>query len=567
MNIAQTDGSVKEKIMRRIFILIISRLIIITVFLGITVFVDVKRELFSLSYIIINYFYIIAGVIYLFSAIYIVLYKFKLKYQYNLYLQITVDILSITFLIFMFGNTQIDYSLLYTLVIIYSAIFFGRRGGLLVASIASIFYGFFLNLEFYNLMPSISAVHYNDKSNFADAFTNLIVRITSFYILAFLASFIVEQEKKTATLLEEKASEFNQLDRLFRSIVESVYTGVMTIDLNNIIKTFNSAAEEITGFSRGAVQGRKLEDVFPEFLPFLTDEMMNEQISNRIEMVVKGSAKDRINLGLSVSPLKGKYEKRIGNILIFQDITKIKEMEKDLEKSRNMALIGEMAAGWAHEVRNPLAAITGSIELLKQGMELEGTNRRLMEIVLRSKDQLETFVRDFLLLARPVPAKRESVDVNKIIEEIMENIKLNKGWNQQLEIRTNLSDGAQVLANKEQVRQIIYNLVLNAVQSMGGGGLLSVATNRIKRDDGVEYTEMMIADTGCGIAEDDLEKIFEPFFTKKEKGTGLGLSIVNHIIEGYNGKIRIDSGVGQGTTCRVWLPVGEPVEEKAKISR
>jgi two-component system, NtrC family, sensor histidine kinase PilS len=560
MTIAHTDISIKEKYLRRTFLLIITRIIIITIFLGITVFVDVKRDLFSLSYITINYFYVIVAVIYLFSAIYIVLYKFKVNYQLNIYLQITVDILSITFLILMFGNTQIDYSLFYTLIIIYSAIFTGRKGGLLVASIASIFYGLLLNLELYDLMPSFSAVHDNEKRDFADAFTNLMVRITSFYVLAFLASFIVEQEKKTATLLEEKASEFNQLDRLFRSIVESVYTGVMTINMNNIIKTFNNAAEEMTGFSRDAVQGRKLDDVFPEFVPFLTDEMINQQMNNRIEMAIKGRAGNRINLGVSVSPLKGKYEKRIGNIIVFQDITKIKEMEKDLEKSRNMALIGEMAAGWAHEVRNPLAAITGSIELLKQGMELEGTNKRLMEIVLRSKDHLETFVRDFLLLARPVPANREPVDINGLIEEILESVKLNKDWIHQIEIKTTFCDNAQAFANKEQVRQIIYNLVLNAVQSMGKDGILSVETGKVQLNDGNEYTEIMISDTGCGIAEDDLEKIFEPFFTKKEKGTGLGLSIVNHIVEGYNGKIKIESMMNQGTICRVWLRI----EDKGK---
>ena len=557
MTITHTDISTKEKNMRRILLLIISRIVIITILLGITIFIDVRRELFTLSYLTINYFYFFVAVIYLFSAIYIFLYKFRVNYKRNIVLQITVDILSITSLIFMFGNTQIDYSLFYTLVIIYSAIFTGRKGGMIVASIASIFYGLFLNLEFYNLLPSFSLINYDYKNNFADALTNLIVRITSFYILAFLASFIIEQEKKTASLLQEKESEFNQLDLLFRSIVESVYTGVMTVDLNNIIKTFNNAAEEITGFSRFSIQGRRLDDVFPEFLPFLTEEMINNQINNRSEMIIKGSKNDKINLGLSVSPLKGKYEKRIGNILIFQDISQIKQMEKDLERNRNMALVGEMAAGWAHEVRNPLAAITGSIELLKQGMELEGTNKRLMEIVLRSKDQLENFVRDFLLLARPVPAHRELVDLKVVIEEILENLKINKDWGDKIKIKKYFSSNAAAFANKEPVRHVINNLVLNAIQSMEQGGLLSIETKLIQLDDEKIYSEIKISDTGCGIEEDDLDKIFEPFFTKKEKGTGLGLSIVNHIIEGYNGKIKIDSIVDKGTTCRVWLRVAK----------
>ena len=561
MTIMHEDALTKEKNASRLFILIVSRVFIITLFLGITIFVDIKKQTFTIPQITVNFFYFIVGVIYFFSIIYILLFKFRKNLKRNLYLQIAVDIIIVTSLIFMFGNTQIDYSLFYTMVIIYSVIFLGRNGGLVVASVSSIFYGLLLELEFYRMMPIISFIKYDYELNAADVLTNVMVRIISFYVLTFLVSFIVEQEKKAITLLEEKESEFNQLDLLFRSIIESVYTGVMTIDLQNVIKTFNNAAEEITGFSRARVQGRRMDEVFPEFLPFLTEKIINEQIKSRIEIVIKGSKGNKVSLGLSVSPLKGKQENRIGNILIFQDITQIKQMEKDMEKNRNMALIGEMAAGWAHEVRNPLAAITGSIELLKQGLELEGMNKRLMEIVLRSKDQLEIFARDFLLLARPVPASRELVDINKVIEEVLEHVKLNKDWTDKIKITKNLSNTARAFANKEQIRQVINNLMLNAVQSMEEGGVLSIETKLAESDDRKEFAETKISDTGCGIKEDDLYKIFEPFFTDKEKGTGLGLTIVNHIVNGYNGKITIESEKGKGTICRVWLPAG-----KEKIS-
>ncbi len=548
------DVLLKERKNRRLLILIISRIAIITIFLGITIFIDIKKQFFNIPYATIILFYIIVATIYFFSAVYIWLHKLNVNFSINLYLQITVDIIAVTVLIFMFGNTQIDYSLFYTLIIIYSALFLGRRGGMLVASVSSIFYGFFLNLEFYDLIPSFSYIKFEHAINPADALTNLMVRITSFYVLAFLVSFVVEQEKKASILLEEKESEFNQLDLLFRSIIESVYTGVMTIDFNNVIKTFNSAAEDITGFSRRKVQGAKVNDVFPEFLPYLNKDTVESKITNRNEILIKGKNNEKINLGLSVSPLKGKSEKQIGNILIFQDITKIKQMERALEKSRNMALIGEMAAGWAHEVRNPLAAITGSIELLKQGMELEGTNKRLMEIVLRGKDQLENFVRNFLLLARSVPESREFIDLNVIIEESLENLKLNRELIDHIDIKKSFSNNAEVFANKEQVRQIINNLIMNALESMENEGVLSLETRRVQSDDGKTYAEIVIRDTGYGIHEDDLNKIFEPFFTKKEKGTGLGLAIVNHLVEGYKGKIEIESEVGKGTACRVTLP-------------
>lgn len=555
MTIAQKDMPAKAKNRRRLFFLIISRIVIITLLLGITIFIDIQKNAFTVPQITINYFYFIVAAFYLFSAIYALLFKFRIGLKSNVYLQIAVDIILISSLVLMFGDTQIDYSLLFTLIIIYSVIFLGRKGGMVVASISSLFYGLLLYFEFHKLMPFASFVKYEYNLSTGDILTNLVVRITSFHALAFLVSFIVEQERKTKFLLEEKESEFSQLDLLFRSIIESVHSGVMTVDLNNIIKTFNNAAEEITGFSRVKVQGLGIDKVFPEFLPFLMEEENNIKIKNRMEITIEGKGKGKINLGLLISPLKGKYENQIGNILVFQDITQIKQMERDLEKSRNMALIGEMAAGFAHEVRNPLAAITGSIELLKQGMEVEGTNKRLMEIVLRSKDQLETFVRDFLMLARPVSALREAVDLNEIVKETIEHIKLNKDWTNKIKIVKSLSDTAKVFANKQQIRQIIDNLALNAIQSMEDGGVLTIETAFPVLDDNEKYAEIKISDTGCGIREDNLNKIFEPFFTDKEKGTGLGLSIVNHMVEGYNGKIQIESMIGKGTTCKVWLPV------------
>ena len=555
MPIINSEALTKEKNKRRLFILIMSRIVIVTLFLGTTIFVDIRKHIFPVSQITINFFYIIAAAIYFFSIIYILLFKFVKGLQHNIYLQITVDVILITFVIFMTGNTQVDYSLFYTLAIIYSVIFLGSRGGFIVATASSIFYGLLMELQFYKVVPFISSIEYDYNLQFTDVLTNTLVHIVSFYVLAILASFVVEQEKKTRSLLEEKESEFNQLDLLFRSIVESVYTGVMTIDLQNKIKTFNHAAEEITGFMRTKVRDRKIEDVFPEFVPFLTVETINEQTKKRLEVIITGKTGNEINLGLSISPLKGRYDNQIGNILIFQDLTKIKQMEIKLERSKNMALIGEMAAGLAHEMRNPLAAITGSIELLRQELKLDGTDERLMQIILRGKDQLDSFARDFLSLARPVPVSRELVDLNEVIEEVLDYIKLNKNWTSKIKIVKVFSIKAKAFANKEQVRQIINNLVLNAIQSMEERGVLSIETKMTRQeDDKIEYAELQVSDTGCGIKEKDLKKIFEPFFTNKEKGTGLGLTIVNHIVDGYNGRIKIESTLNQGTVCSVWLP-------------
>ena len=303
MPVLNSEALMKEKNKQRLFILIMSRLVIVTLFLVTIVIIDIKRHEFSVSQITINFFYLVAVAIYLFSILYILLFKFVNNLLYNIYLQISVDIILITFLIFLTGNTQIDYSLFYTLTIIYSVIFLGSRGGFIVATTSSMFYGLLMELQYYTVVPFIYSIDYDYNLRFTDVLTNALVHIVSFYVLAILASFVVEQEKKTRYLLEEKESEFNQLDLLFRSIVESVYTGVMTIDLQNTIKTFNHAAEEITGFTRAKVMSRKLDDIFPEFLPFLTAEAISEQTQKRMEVIIRGKTGNEINLGMSISPL------------------------------------------------------------------------------------------------------------------------------------------------------------------------------------------------------------------------------------------------------------------------
>lgn len=544
----------EENYKKPLRLLIIFRVIIISLFLGMTIFIAIKSPGFPVSQSVLYLLSFIIALTYMFSVVYSLMLKFLDNLRVNIYLQLTVDVILITLLVYLTGGVSSNYSVIYTLIIIYSVIFLGRKGGFIVASAASIAYGLLLDLEFYKLLPSISSLERDYNLSVGDVFVRILVHIISFYVLAFVSSIVVEQERKTRSLLEEKESEFDQLDLLFRSIIESVDAGVMTINLQGTIKTFNRAAEEITGFLLAEVENRRVADAFPEFVQFFAMEKINEQIRNRMEVIVTGKKGKKINLGCSISPLKDKNDKQIGNILIFQDLSEIKLMEENLEKSKKLALIGEMAAGLAHEMRNPLASITGSIELLKQGLNLNGTDKRLMQIILRGKNQLESFVRDFLLLARPIPTSRELVDLNEVAEEVLENIKLNDDWTSAIKIVKVFSRKAKSLANKEEVRQVIHNLAINAVQAMREGGILSVEIKNQKLNDQEDYVEIKVKDTGCGIEGKDLNNIFEPFFTNKEKGTGLGLAIVSRFVDGYNGRIKVESIINEGTTFIVWLP-------------
>ncbi|HPK52986.1 MAG TPA: ATP-binding protein [Smithellaceae bacterium] len=547
------EQSLEDKDKSRLRLLIVFRLIIITLFLGVAIFIDIKKTGIPVSVKTLNFLYFIIAATYFFSIIYILLLKVIKDFKINVYGQLAIDVIMVTLIVYITGSLRSNYSVLYTLVIIYSVIFLGRYGGLIIASAAGILYGLLLDFEFFNIIPPVTFFEYGYDYTAEDVFIRILVHIVSFYVLALLASFVVEQEKKTRFLLKEKESEFDQLDLLFRSIIESLDTGVMTINLQGVIKTFNRAAEEITGFPLAAVINRQVVDVFPEFGAIFNFGIYDKQIRSRMGVVIQGNKKQKIHLGCSSSPLRDKEDKIIGSILIFQNLTEIKLMEETLEKSKRLALIGEMGAGLAHEMRNPLASITGSIELLKQGLKLKDTDERLMKIILRSKDQLDSFVRDFLLLARPIPLNSEMVDINSIISDILESLKLSADWMADIKINCSLGDGVIIFANREQIRQVINNLVLNAIQAMKEGGILSILTRSMKHHDR-EVIEINVGDTGMGIEEKDMEKVFEPFFTKKHKGTGLGLTIVSRIVDGYGGRIHLESGLNRGTVCRVWLP-------------
>ncbi|MBE0557301.1 MAG: hypothetical protein IH628_08720 [Proteobacteria bacterium] len=275
----------------------------------------------------------------------------------------------------------------------------------------------------------------------------------------------------------------------------------------------------------------------------------------RFEMAFLTGDGRKLLLGGSVSQLRDPSGLTIGKIIIFQDLTAMNEMKESLEKSRRLAFIGEMAASLAHEIRNPLASISGSIQMLKGDLVLNDTNARLMQIIVRGKDQLESFLKDFLLMARPAPGIREALDVKQTIREVIESLRCISDWNRLIEVTMLLTDEPLFIqANRTEIRQVIWNLVLNAVQAMPEGGILRIDARPVEIE-GRAGAEIRIADTGCGIREQDRQRIFEPFYTTRDTGTGLGLAVVNRIIAAYRGKIHMQSESGKGTAFTLWLPI------------
>jgi two-component system sensor histidine kinase PilS (NtrC family) len=548
-----------EKTVLRLRYLMLLRVAFVTFLLGIATFLEIKGE-DLLPEISLLSLYLVIITSYILSLFYFFLLNLTKNIKITLYIQAICDVLMITGLVYATGGISSVYAVFYTLVIIYSVLFLERRGGLIIASACSICYGLLLDLEYYKILTPLYAIVSQDNPFTAGyVFSRIIIYILSFYLIAFLAIFVVEQEKKTRTLLQEKETAFDQLDLLHRSIIESVDTGILTINLRGQIKSFNRAAEEITGYSFAEVEDKNIVDLFPEYGDLLenihTGGYPYSQQS-RVEMYIESHEKKPLTLGCSVSFLNDGTEKRIGDILVFQDLTAIKKMELILEKNRRLAFIGEMAAGLAHEMRNPLASISGSIQVLHKSLLLNETDERLMQIILRGKDQLESFMRDFLLLSRPTPGIPEMIKITDIIEDILESIRYLPDWRDDIQVIKSLQDHLPFIrANKTEIRQLIWNVLMNAIQSMPNGGRVTIETGKDTTDISAgQFLEIKISDNGQGIMENDLGKIFEPFYTTREKGTGLGLAIVNRIVEGHAGKIKVDSKSGEGTTFTIWLP-------------
>jgi len=534
----------------------VSRIAMASFILGIALFLEIKGNSLSPD-VHLPHLYVVIGTTYVLSLVFHFLQSFHKSVSLNIYVQAICDMALVAGLVYATGGIRSIYAVFYALVIIYSVLFLGRRGGLLIASGSSIVLGLLFNLEYYDVIRPMYGAEFLDYPFTAGyVFTRLCIYILLFYVIALVASFVVEREKAARTLLAEKETAFDQLDQLHRSIIESVDTGIMTLNMRGRIKSFNAAATKITGFLAGEVENRHISEIFPDYQEKMQRWLEEGSRRRGFEMIISGEAQMKKILGCSVSPLLDARQERMGDIVIFQDVTAIKDMEEAVERSRRMAFIGEMAAGLAHEMRNPLASISGSIQLLRKGLALNETDRRLMDIIIRGKDQLDNFMRDFLVLAKPVAGARERFDVREVFDEVVESLKMTPDWHPRIDVRTKYTAENTVFVNRKEVRQIVWNLLMNAVQAMPEGGALEIETKpaRMGQDD---YLLIRIVDSGCGIEENELEKIFEPFYTNKDKGTGLGLAVVSKIVERYRGRIDVDSIGGRGSTFTLWLPQSE----------
>lgn len=558
----------REVILRRIKWLMILRLVLATFSLGTAALIQITKGTPYLDPYLIS-LYAIIGIVYALNLFYAFILNRVKHVKTFAYIQIFMDILLITGLVNATGGVGSVFSLFYYLSIIAASIIIYRRGGIIIASASSIFYGLIVDLEYYGIFQPIYGLPKGEIYGITSLLFRVLMNITAFYLIAILSSLLSEQVRKSQAALKVKEIDYHKLETLHRNIIESVNSGLLTVDQDSRITSFNRAAEEITGYKFSEVYGVKLDDILPEMQnakknPQKTSD--HDGSNPRFEISFERADGKIVHLGFSKSILKDSEGGSQGEIYAFQDVTRLKEMEEHVKLVDRLAAIGRLATGMAHEVRNPLASMSGSIQVLRGGLKLDADNRRLMEIVLRETNRLDQLLSDFILFAQPNDRKKEEFELNSVVDDALQLFSYNPHYNN-INVTKNLQGKIMIEADHQQIKQVFWNLFINAAQAMDHKGELVVSTKIVHADSLNEtiksrlnssssqlWSQIVIIDTGCGIPEKYLDKIFDPFFTTREKGIGLGLAIVYSIVESYKGTILVKSESGKGSHFTIYLP-------------
>jgi two-component system, NtrC family, sensor histidine kinase PilS len=541
----------KEEYTIRIKWLIWSRVVLATFLVGTLVFIQRRYTIYPFKTAYVYYFLLS---VYSLTALYWYLLKRVQRLSLLAYLQTSVDILLVTALTYLTGGIDSGFSFLYHLTIISSSIILYRRGGYLSASLSSILYGAMLDMQYYNVPGFVRSQNFTAVQVLFQVFINIL----SFYIIGLLSGYLSERLRKTRRELREKSIDLEDLRVLQDHILRSVGSGIVTMDLQGNIASWNPAAEQITGYPFGEIKSR-WQQVFGDSIKGVfghTDSLRSHPFRFNGQIVKKDGS--IALLGMTASLLKDDANTVRGFILTFQDITKLMEMEDQVRMKERLATVGSLAAGIAHEIRNPLASLSGSIQVLQGELALQGDNKHLMDIVVRETDRLNTIIMEFLEYARLKNAQNEYIELSPVLDETIMLLKNCKEYSGNIRITQQVDPHAVIKGDSQRIRQVFWNLFINACQAMPQGGEITVIARVFSRaNDDRDWCEIIIADSGQGIAQEDRDRIFNPFFTTKTGGTGLGLSIVYRIIEDHQGTITVDSAPGKGTQFIIKLPISE----------
>jgi two-component system sensor histidine kinase PilS (NtrC family) len=472
-------------------------------------------------------------------------------------------------LVLVTGGQDSLFVFLFFLSIVNAASLLGRDGALFSASCASLTFAVCV-LTQSHYVPLVSELGHVEGASAGVSTYSVAVNIVAFYTVAVLAGHLAERLGQVDTELERRRLDIRELRALNENIVSSIAAGLCTLDSQDRIISFNRAAEEMTGVKADDLLGRRCATALPQLA--IEVELYRAQPGRgprQVETVIEAADGRRRDVEIWISALTDERGEASGLILSFNDITALRQLQENAARQRRMAAIGQLSAAIAHEIRNPLASISGSLQVLQSVARGDDQQARLMDIALREVDRLNALIEDFLAYARPRELILAPVDIGELLEETVALVKGAPDAKAALHFTIELCPERRIEADENALRQVIWNLIRNAVDAMEGEGTIVVSTTTVfAGTESVPYLELTVQDSGPGLDDEAMSRLFEPFFTTKAQGTGLGLATVHRIVEAHQGMIWAeDVSGGEGALFRLMLPVVQPkAGEKPTLS-
>jgi two-component system sensor histidine kinase PilS (NtrC family) len=502
-------------------------------------------------------FFALAGVTYALTIASALSLPFVDRHGWLVDLQLAADAVVVSAFIGLTGGITSYFSSLYVLPIAAASTVQGRRGGVIVATLGAVVYAALVVAQYLNeagalrhpmllgpagALPAVAVAQYTVALN-----------VFGFFAVAVLGGSLAHSLRSADTRLEQASTQIADLQALNQHVIDRLPGGLATTGPDHEVVTFNRAAETITGIPSARAIGRPIAEVLQLPAAVMAAIAAEPGAARRIEVRYRApDGRGELEIGLSTTTLETPGG-RAGCLFTFQDVTEIKRLERDAAIQQRLAAVGEMAAGIAHEIRNPLASMSGSIQVLRQELRLSREQEQLMDIVLRESERLNATIGSFLAYARPHRFQIARVDLRRALNDTALLLRHSAEAQQGHQIEVDVP--ARELwyeADEGQIKQIVWNLATNGLRAMPNGGRLRLSG---RFDAATEAVVLAVEDDGVGIAAEEIEHLFQPFHGNFARGTGLGLAIVHRIVTDYQGTVRVSSQRGTGTRVSVHLPL------------
>ena len=459
-----------------------------------------------------------------------------------------LDSALITAVVVATGGARSIFTFLYVLSVTAACVMLSRTRGLAIAAVCSLLYTGIVTVR--TVLP-LTVFFDAPQETTALELVTMFLNAATLLVVAIIAGGLGERYRATRQELETRQKDLRDLQAFKDLIFQSAGTGLIALDRDHRITAFNRAAEEITGVPVARAIGQSWPTLMGPTVPLASIEATidgNPRTPMRHETALRRPDGSTVPVRMTFSALRSGEGERLGLITACEDLSAIRAMESRMRQADRLATVGRMAANIAHEIRNPLASLTGAIEVLTSPHTAEDARERLSQIVARESERLNHIIKNFLEYARPAPLSIATFDVAAAAEEVLLLLE-HRASPGSLKVMREFAPSVLWPVDAQQFRQILWNLCLNAVEAMPEGGELRVAVTIFG-----DTLEVTVGDTGEGIAAGDISHVFEPFFSTKSEGTGLGLALVHRIVQEHGGDIDVRSSPGLGTTFTLTLP-------------